>query len=293
MIKLIPIILLVAFNAWALDIDVDNNNAVDIAYGGTNATTSAGALTNLGAAASSHAHSELQSYDADLDAASSATGAGNSKYFGTDGSGTVGFHTLTALGFDVDAPGAAGALLKSNGSKWERVTSLTGVTVGGLTASRAVYSDASGNLTASTDISDTELTYLNGVTSNIQTQFSSKGPAIFAASVNPQDVYDNDATNHRLTIVARIPAAFTITRLYVSCDANPTTEPTLTFKECDAGVGCSSASTIEAVTTTDGVANITSSIDDASIASGKKIVVEFSDPDNALVEVAILIEGTY
>lgn len=38
-----------------LDIDTDNNNAVDIGYGGTNATTAGQALTNLGAESETHA----------------------------------------------------------------------------------------------------------------------------------------------------------------------------------------------------------------------------------------------
>lgn len=118
-------------------------------------------------------------------------------------------------------------------------------------------------------------------------------PEAIVASFNPQDVYDNDSTNHRLTLEPLVPSTFTITRLYVQCDANPTTEPTLTFKECDGGVGCSNASTIEAVQTSDGVANVTSSIDDSSIAAGHKIVVELSDPDDALVEVSVRIEGRY
>ena len=35
--------------SWATDIDLDNNNAVDVAFGGTNASDSVSALTNLGA----------------------------------------------------------------------------------------------------------------------------------------------------------------------------------------------------------------------------------------------------
>ncbi|MHC4707257.1 MAG: hypothetical protein ACYS8I_09250, partial [Planctomycetota bacterium] len=38
-----------------LDIDTDDNNAVDVPFGGTNATSAAAALTNLGAEAETHA----------------------------------------------------------------------------------------------------------------------------------------------------------------------------------------------------------------------------------------------
>lgn len=113
------------------------------------------------------------------------------------------------------------------------------------------------------------------------------------ASFNPNNVYDNDATNHWLTLEPRVPAAITITRIYVSLDIDPTTELTVTFKECDVGIGCANASTIEAVTTVSGVANITTGIDDAAIAAGKKIIVVLSDPDAAILTADVLLEGTY
>jgi len=113
------------------------------------------------------------------------------------------------------------------------------------------------------------------------------------ASFNPHNVYDNDGTNHWLTLEPRAPAAVTITRLYVSLDVDPTTELTVTFKECDAGIGCANPSTIEAVTTDAGVANVTASIDDAAIAAGKKIIIVLSDPDVAILTADVLLEGTY
>jgi len=50
----------------------------------------------------------------------------------------------------------------------------TGATLSGLTASRAVVTDASKNL-ASSAVTDTELGYVSGVTSAIQTQLNAKG----------------------------------------------------------------------------------------------------------------------
>ncbi len=93
----------------------------------------------------------VQAYDADLDTASTAGAAAVSTYFGKNAAGDVGFHVLpdAELAFTIDAPGASGALLQSNGTKWERVTSLTGMTFGGFTASKMIESDGSGNLTAS------------------------------------------------------------------------------------------------------------------------------------------------
>ena len=46
--RLILAILLMAYPAWALDIDLDSNDAVDVAYGGTNSTTAADARVALG-----------------------------------------------------------------------------------------------------------------------------------------------------------------------------------------------------------------------------------------------------
>lgn len=52
-----------------------------------------------------------------------------------------------------------------------------------LTASRVVVSDASGKIIASANITTTELDYLNGVTSNIQTQLNGK-LGVSATAVN-------------------------------------------------------------------------------------------------------------
>jgi hypothetical protein len=48
MVRAILILLLLVSPAWALDIDRDGNNATDVSYGGTNASTAAQARTNLG-----------------------------------------------------------------------------------------------------------------------------------------------------------------------------------------------------------------------------------------------------
>lgn len=115
----------------------------------------------------------------------------------------------------------------------------------------------------------------------------------YTAVVNPQNVYDNDATNHWLFLSDDLPAAFTVTKLIVTCDIDPTTEPTVTFKECDGDIGCANPSTIEAVTTTDGRAVITSSIDDTAIASGHRIIAVFSDPDDAIKTMSVTVEGHF
>jgi len=112
------------------------------------------------------------------------------------------------------------------------------------------------------------------------------------ASFNPQDVYDNDTANRALVLDPYTEGAVTITRLYVVCDADPTTEITVTFAYKAAGIAYGTPTTIEAVTTTAGVANITSSIDDSTVPAASKIYVTLSDPDDALVQVSIKVRGT-
>ena len=114
----------------------------------------------------------------------------------------------------------------------------------------------------------------------------------YGTVINPQGVYDA-TTAHHVTFAVNVPAAFTITAIYISCDADPTTEPTLTFQHKAAGVGYGSPTTIEAVTTTAGVASITSGIDDATIPADTKLFFTLSDPDNALEEIAWQIKGDW
>ncbi len=89
--------------------------------------------------------------------------------------------------FNVVASGGANRLLGSNSDNTalEFKASLTGLTFGGFTASRAVCSDASGNLVAHSTLTDTELGYVDGVTSAIQTQMDLKAPFISPSFTTP------------------------------------------------------------------------------------------------------------
>ena len=109
----------------------------------------------------------------------------------------------------------------------------------------------------------------------------------------PQEIYAVDGTNHAVTLINDVPAAFTITEISVSCDADPTTETTFTFQHKAAGVGYGSPTTIEAVLTVNGAATITSGIDDATIPAGTKVFMTLSDPDDALNECSWQIEGDW
>jgi len=54
--------------------------------------------------------------------------------------------------------------------------------IAGLTINRAIASDGSGNLTPSTT-TNTELAFVNGVTSAIQTQINGKAAALFTSAL--------------------------------------------------------------------------------------------------------------
>ena len=115
----------------------------------------------------------------------------------------------------------------------------------------------------------------------------------YGTLLDPQAIYAVDGTNHAVTLINNVPAAFTITEISVSCDADPTTETTLTFQHKAAGIGYSTPTTIEAVLTVNGAVTITSGIDDATIPAGTKVFMTLSDPDDALSECSWQIEGDW
>jgi hypothetical protein len=75
-----------------LETDLDHNGAVDVQFGGTNATTAAQARVNLGL------NGAYQPLNTNLIKAARASLAGDSKYFGTNSSGIVGFYNLPSGG---------------------------------------------------------------------------------------------------------------------------------------------------------------------------------------------------
>lgn len=105
------------------------------------------------------------------------------------------------------------------------------------------------------------------------------------AIINPNAVYDTDV---RFCFKPVLPSAITVTRIDVTCDADPTTEPAMSLKYADAFIGLASAVTIDVITTTAGVTTITSGFDDATIALGKALYFEFTaDPEAALKSITV------
>ena len=133
-----------------------------IANGGTGATSASAARTALGAAASSHTHTAAQ-----------VTGLTASRALVSDASGhpAVSAVTSTELGY---LDGVTSAIQTQLNGKQATITGgASTITNANLTASRALVSDGSGKVTAST-VTSTELGYLDGVTSAIQKQLDGK-----------------------------------------------------------------------------------------------------------------------
>ena len=99
-------ILLIPLLAFGLDIDEDSNDAVDIAYGGTNAITAAAALTNFGQNTGTDITADLEE-EAHGDEHIEATGADAVASWAWGGALTVGDATPpVASGYVYDCTGA-------------------------------------------------------------------------------------------------------------------------------------------------------------------------------------------
>ena len=151
---------------------------VTIAQGGTGATTAAAALTNLGAAAASHNHA----------AGNITSGTLSSDRLPTvpltkGGTGaTTAAGALTNLGLTATAAelnymdGVTSNVQTQLNAKQAKLTGgATTIVSSNLTASRALISNADGKVAVSA-VTSTELGYLDGVTSKVQTQLNAKMP---------------------------------------------------------------------------------------------------------------------
>jgi len=224
-------------------------------------------------------------------------------------------HTL--FGFDNTTNTYKTILIGSNLSYDQPTNTLSASGVGGLASTdidtsselRTIVTDESGTgalifaggdigagtaTTPSANDNDTSIATTAFVTGEVKKKYVSGTEADFYGTLlDPQAIYAVDGTNHAVTLITNTPAAFTIAAIRVTCDADPTTEITLTFQHKAAGVGYGSPTTIEAVATTAGVANITTGIDDTTIPANTKVFATLSDPDDALNECAWQIEGDW
>jgi len=108
---------------------------------------------------------------------------------------------------------------------------------------------------------------------------------------NPNALYDVDT---QICLCPALPAAITITKIDVTCDADPATEIVLDLKWADAFIGLANAAVIDELDTTNGVASIAAGFDDADIASGKCIYLEWqADPAAAITQVCVDVTYDY
>jgi len=108
----------------------------------------------------------------------------------------------------------------------------------------------------------------------------------------PKDFYDN--VDHEICLWPATDAAITITKIQITCDADPTTELDIDLKWSDAFIGLGNAAVIDVCDTAAGVVVITTGFDDATVASGKCIYWSFgAAPDAATTQFSFSIEYTY
>ena len=179
------------------------------------------------------------------------------------------------------------------------------------------YQDDDGTIDATVSISTSEVaagtlvTEAEGISSNdndttVPTSAAVKdyadsvaGATISSGRISGLDQYWNFtipdpasfyAVDTQICIEAAIPADLTITRVQVTCDADPTTELDMDLYWADSFIGFANAALIVACDTTAGAANITSGFSDATIASGKTVYLVFAaEPDENITQIKVKI----
>ena len=198
-----------------------------------------------------------------------------------------------------------------------------GVLLSNQTASTIASFDASKQVTSlpvATYPSLTELTYMKAVTSAVQTQLNARatgtiGPGtagqltqfnsatglsdsnvtdtilrtrtIRLAILDPNTLVDTD-----ICIIGNLDNAITVTKIYVTCDANPDTELDGNIKWADNFIGLTTGDTvINDIDTTDGTRTDTT-ITSANVAAGKCIYLNFDTVPTADIK-QIFVSLTY
>jgi hypothetical protein len=117
--------------------------------------------------------------------------------------------------------------------------------------------------------------------------YGTNNPLIFTVP-DPNGLYGTDT---QICIVLSTLEAWTITRIRITCDADPTTELDMDLKYADAFIGLANATVIDVIDTTSGTTDISSGFDNADIPLGKCLYIEFgAEPDSDITQFGVIIE---
>lgn len=96
----------------------------------------------------------------------------------------------------------------------------------------------------------------------------------------------------QVCLIPNVPNAMTITKLEVTCDANPTTELTGDIKYADTFIGLANPVVINDFDTADGV-RVDTSITTGAVPAGKCVYLQWdTDPDAAMTQMSVIITYT-
>lgn len=96
----------------------------------------------------------------------------------------------------------------------------------------------------------------------------------------------------QVCLIPNVPNAMTITKLEVTCDANPTTELTGDIKYSDTFIGLANPVVINDFDTADGV-RVDTSITTGAVPAGKCVYLQWdTDPDAAITQMSVIITYT-
>ena len=111
-------------------------------------------------------------------------------------------------------------------------------------------------------------------------------PRYLASIINPNALFVADSI--LVLVDPRTEAAITITRIEVTCLADPDTELDFDLMFCDAYIGNANRTVIDEMNTTNGAISITAGFDDATIPVNKCVYIRFNaEPDAGIVNVGI------
>jgi hypothetical protein len=112
-----------------------------------------------------------------------------------------------------------------------------------------------------------------------------------ATIYNPNGLWSADSM--LVLVDTRSAAAITVTRIDVTCDADPDTELDFDLMWADAFIGNANRVVIDEMNTTNGTTAIASGFDDATVAANKCIYIRFNaEPDADIVQVGVRITYT-